>query len=294
MTLRYLTAGESHGPGLVAIAEGFPAGLPVDFEAVNAELRRRQKGYGRGGRQKIETDAAQFLAGLRGAVDRRRAHRLRHLEQGPRELEGARLALRPRRPEVHAGPPRPRRPGRRAQVRPRRRPRRAGARQRPVHRGHGGPGRAGPRSSSAGSASRSPPGWSPSAPRSQAFDGPPERGAAGSHRGLRPPRGRRGAGGRVARPHRRREGARRLHRRRLRDLRHRPPHRPGEPTSTRTGGSTRGWRRRCAASRPSAAVEVGEGMRSTCPATSSTTPSTTTRSAASAARPTAPAAWREA
>ncbi len=68
MTIRYLTAGESHGPGLVAIAEGFPAGLPVDFEAVNRDLRRRQKGYGRGGRQKIESDAAQFLAGLRGGV----------------------------------------------------------------------------------------------------------------------------------------------------------------------------------------------------------------------------------
>ena len=68
MTLRYLTAGESHGPGLVAIAEGFPAGLAVDFEAVDRDLRRRQKGYGRGGRQKIETDAAQFLAGLRGGV----------------------------------------------------------------------------------------------------------------------------------------------------------------------------------------------------------------------------------
>ena len=68
MTLRYLTAGESHGPGLVAIAEGFPAGLAVDFAAVNRDLRRRQKGYGRGGRMKIETDEAQFLAGLRGGV----------------------------------------------------------------------------------------------------------------------------------------------------------------------------------------------------------------------------------
>ncbi len=68
MTLRYLTAGESHGPGLCAIAEGFPAGLTVDFEAVNAELRRRQRGYGRGGRQKIESDEAQFLSGLRGGV----------------------------------------------------------------------------------------------------------------------------------------------------------------------------------------------------------------------------------
>jgi chorismate synthase len=68
MSLRYLTAGESHGPALSAIAEGFPAGLTVDFEAVNRELERRQKGYGRGGRQKIEKDEAQFLSGLRGGV----------------------------------------------------------------------------------------------------------------------------------------------------------------------------------------------------------------------------------
>ncbi len=68
MPLRYLTAGESHGPALCAIAEGFPAGLPVDFEAVTRDLRRRQKGYGRGGRQKIEQDEAQFLSGIRGGV----------------------------------------------------------------------------------------------------------------------------------------------------------------------------------------------------------------------------------
>jgi chorismate synthase len=68
MSLRYLTAGESHGPALCAIAEGFPAGLQVDLEAVNRDLRRRQKGYGRGGRQKIESDAAQFLSGIRGRV----------------------------------------------------------------------------------------------------------------------------------------------------------------------------------------------------------------------------------
>ncbi len=68
MTLRYLTAGESHGPGLCAIAEGFPAGVPVDFAQVDADLARRQKGYGRGGRMKIERDTAQFLAGLRGGV----------------------------------------------------------------------------------------------------------------------------------------------------------------------------------------------------------------------------------
>ncbi len=68
MTLRYLTAGESHGPGLVAIAEGFPAGLTVDFAEVNHDLARRQKGYGRGGRQKIEKDEAQVLAGIRGGT----------------------------------------------------------------------------------------------------------------------------------------------------------------------------------------------------------------------------------
>jgi len=68
MTLRYLTAGESHGPALCAIAEGFPAGLEIDFAAVNRELERRQRGYGRGARQKIEKDEAQFLSGLRGGV----------------------------------------------------------------------------------------------------------------------------------------------------------------------------------------------------------------------------------
>ncbi len=68
MTLRYLTAGESHGPGLCAIAEGFPAGLTIDFALVDVELARRQKGYGRGGRMKIERDQAQFLAGLRGGL----------------------------------------------------------------------------------------------------------------------------------------------------------------------------------------------------------------------------------
>lgn len=68
MSLRYLTAGESHGPALCAIAEGFPAGLSIDFDLVQRDLQRRQKGYGRGGRQKIERDEAQFLSGIRGAV----------------------------------------------------------------------------------------------------------------------------------------------------------------------------------------------------------------------------------
>ncbi len=63
--LRFQTAGESHGQGLVAILSGLPAGLRVDFGYVNRELKRRQGGYGRGGRQKIESDTAQFLSGVR-------------------------------------------------------------------------------------------------------------------------------------------------------------------------------------------------------------------------------------
>jgi chorismate synthase len=62
---RFNTAGESHGRALVAIVEGLPAGLPVDVEAVNRELERRQWGYGRGGRMKIERDRAEILSGVR-------------------------------------------------------------------------------------------------------------------------------------------------------------------------------------------------------------------------------------
>jgi chorismate synthase len=62
---RFTTAGESHGRGLVAILEGIPAGLPVAAERVNAELRRRMAGYGRGARMKIEADEIEWLAGVR-------------------------------------------------------------------------------------------------------------------------------------------------------------------------------------------------------------------------------------
>jgi chorismate synthase len=65
MALRYLTAGESHGPGLTAVVEGFPAGVPIDIVAINADLRRRMGGYGRGGRMKIEQDEVQIRAGVR-------------------------------------------------------------------------------------------------------------------------------------------------------------------------------------------------------------------------------------
>src|SRR5580658_9645879 len=64
-TLTYRTAGESHGPALLAFIEGMPAGVPVDQAFIDAELRRRQGGYGRGGRQKIESDHAEFLTGVR-------------------------------------------------------------------------------------------------------------------------------------------------------------------------------------------------------------------------------------
>ena len=63
--LRFQTAGESHGQALVVILSGLPAGLSVDFAYVDRELRRRQGGYGRGGRMKIESDRAQFLSGVR-------------------------------------------------------------------------------------------------------------------------------------------------------------------------------------------------------------------------------------
>jgi chorismate synthase len=62
--LRFLTAGESHGPCLTAIVEGLPAGLDVDVEAINRDLARRQGGYGRGGRMKIERDKVDILGGV--------------------------------------------------------------------------------------------------------------------------------------------------------------------------------------------------------------------------------------
>lgn len=62
---RFLTSGESHGPALLTIIEGLPAGMPLIAEPINAQLRRRQGGYGRGARQKIETDAVEILTGVR-------------------------------------------------------------------------------------------------------------------------------------------------------------------------------------------------------------------------------------
>jgi chorismate synthase len=66
--LRYLTAGESHGPGILATLEGVPANLPLTAEAINRDLTRRQGGYGRGGRMKIEKDEALILSGVRAGL----------------------------------------------------------------------------------------------------------------------------------------------------------------------------------------------------------------------------------
>ncbi|HEY7784207.1 MAG TPA: chorismate synthase [Pyrinomonadaceae bacterium] len=63
--LRFTTAGESHGRALVAIVEGLPAGMPVDVSKINTDLKRRQWGYGRGGRMKIEQDQVEILSGVR-------------------------------------------------------------------------------------------------------------------------------------------------------------------------------------------------------------------------------------
>ena len=65
MTLRYLTSGESHGKGLLSILEGMPAGLDLPEEYINHQLKRRQQGYGRGSRMKIESDRAEIISGVR-------------------------------------------------------------------------------------------------------------------------------------------------------------------------------------------------------------------------------------
>jgi len=68
MSIRFLTAGESHGKGLVVILEGFPAHLPLASVEINIELSRRQKGYGRGGRMLIEKDEVEILSGVRNGM----------------------------------------------------------------------------------------------------------------------------------------------------------------------------------------------------------------------------------
>ena len=97
LMLRYWTAGESHGKTLLAIVDGFPAGLAVDTDVIDAELARRQGGYGRGGRQRIETDRVELLSGVWRGVTLgspiamqvvNRDYKLERLEDLPRPRPG--------------------------------------------------------------------------------------------------------------------------------------------------------------------------------------------------------------
>ena len=63
--IRFLTAGESHGKGLIVVLEGFPANIPISIAEINLELSRRQQGYGRGGRMMIEKDQIEVFSGVR-------------------------------------------------------------------------------------------------------------------------------------------------------------------------------------------------------------------------------------
>ena len=141
--LRFLTAGESHGKALVTIIEGVPAGLAIDFDALTAELRRRQTGYGRGRRMLIESDRAEPLSGIRHGADHRRSDRAADSEQGLGELAAhdvrgtgdAGRRVRRRSPAGDPSASRPRRPRRLREVRPRRHAQRPRARQRARNRG---------------------------------------------------------------------------------------------------------------------------------------------------------------
>ena len=86
MMFRFMTAGESHGPGLTVIIEGVPAGLPLSEDYIANDLHRRQGGYGRGARMQIEHDRAEIRSGVRHGI-----------HSVPRSL-AARLGVRQRRP----------------------------------------------------------------------------------------------------------------------------------------------------------------------------------------------------
>ncbi|MVP00037.1 MULTISPECIES: chorismate synthase [Paenibacillus] len=107
--MRYLTAGETHGPQLTAIIEGFPSNITIDFEAMNHQLHRRQKGHGRGRRMQIEKDTASIVGGVRhgrttGAPialvvennDWKHWTSIMNIEEQPDTVEGKRRVNRPR------------------------------------------------------------------------------------------------------------------------------------------------------------------------------------------------------
>ena len=72
--LRYLTSGESHGQSLISILDGVPSNIELNIDEINAELKKRQGGYGRGGRMKIEQDKINILGGVRGKLTLRRTY----------------------------------------------------------------------------------------------------------------------------------------------------------------------------------------------------------------------------
>ncbi len=111
--LRYLTAGESHGELLMGIIEGMPSGLLIRVTDIDRDLARRQAGYGRGGRMKIEKDTVKIYTGVRWGQDARQPHRPHGPQQGLGELAGQDVAG-PHVPELrrtgHTAPSGPRRP----------------------------------------------------------------------------------------------------------------------------------------------------------------------------------------
>ena len=94
-TLDYRTAGESHGPSILALVEGMPAGVPVDVPMINGELRRRQGGYGRGGRMQLERDEVIVLSGVRAGYTMGSPIALQIVNRDAR-LESAPAVVRPR------------------------------------------------------------------------------------------------------------------------------------------------------------------------------------------------------
>ncbi|MFZ5633932.1 MAG: chorismate synthase [Bacillota bacterium] len=105
--IRFVTAGESHGPALITVVENLPAGIPVAEEYINRQLKRRQEGYGRGDRMKIEADRVRFLSGVRGGLtlgspvamqieNRDWANWSEIMDPGPGALTGSRVVTRPR------------------------------------------------------------------------------------------------------------------------------------------------------------------------------------------------------
>ena len=292
MSLRYLTAGESHRTGAVRHRRGLPG--RADGRLRGGEPRADPPAAGLRPRRPPEDRARRGAVPLRPSRrhDDRLAHRARGVEQGPRELEGPRLALRPRRPQVHPGASRARRPGRRHEVRLRRRPRRARARQRPQHGGLVAVGalarqllaRFGVRISSRVTAIGE---------RERRVGLPPtdEQLAAILASDL-------GVDERPWRP----SGARSSTRRRSAAAPSAAPSRstarasrPGSAAMPiTTGASTRAWPARCAASPPSGPPRSARACTSSCAGTPSTTPSTTRPRRASTATRTEPAGSRRA